>query len=204
MSTEYLNDLSKEQEFSFRNILRAALLATPLGIYISKYCFFSLGHQGDLGFLWVCALPILVIPLLVGGVIGLCIAIFSATLRDCIPLLLFAPLIILGFIFTLLPLPANQAEGHFYQHRAQYEAIVETARNGQFIGKMTPEAATFYAEVLQTDLLVMSFNPQDDFYNYVAYAEKVEDLRVVSACYSDGGVISQLADHWWLCFREWN
>lgn len=207
MSTNLLKVQSKEragQQSKHRGILRVILVAVPLGIYISKYAFFAIGHQGTLGIMWLCILPIILIPLILGCCAGLVISIYSAIRRDWIPLLVLFPLMIVGFVLPLLPLPMNATEQHFFNHQAEYETIVESARVRPFSGTESRLAGLFYAEVMKTDPLVVRFNPLNDFYTYVAYAEKIEDLRGVNACDSDGGIMAQLADHWWLCFREWN
>jgi hypothetical protein len=175
------------------------LFAIPIVVYIGKYVFFAIGNQGTMGIMALCLVPFILIPIGVVIAFEIFALIYAVVSKDIVPAICFVVLILLAIVLPLLPLPPSDTEKHFYDHKAQYQAIVDLAKQGKL-----PENAAFHAHLEKQNPLVILFNPFDDFYTYIAYAQKVEDLDKTDVCYYDGNIHSQIGDTWWMCFREWN
>jgi hypothetical protein len=190
---------SKNENRREKNFAYFMLFAVPIGTYVAKYIFFAVGNQGTLGLFGIVLLPLICIPIAVAIAFEISAIYYALYARDAIPAVGFVLLFVLAVWLPLPPLPPGDTENHFYSHRAEYEAVVPLAKSGQL-----PQNAPFHAHIEKQNPLVILFNPFDDFYNYIAYAQKREDLDQTDACYYDGGINSQIGDGWWLCFREWN
>jgi hypothetical protein len=175
------------------------LLGVPIGAYLAKYFFFALGNQGAMGPLGLFFLPLFAIILIVAVLIEIIAIAYAVVYRNALPALGFVLLLLLAIFLPPLPFPPSPTEQNFYANRADYEAVVALAKQGPL-----PKDAPFFAHIEKENPLVVLFNPYNDSYTYVAYAEKRDDLDKTDACYYDGGIHSQIGDTWWLCFREWN
>ncbi len=175
------------------------LIGIPICTYLVKYYFFALGNQGTLGPLALFFLPLVAIILVAAVLFEIVAIAYGLVYRNVRPALGFIVLFLLAIFLPLFPLPPSETEQNFYDHRTEYEAVVTLAKNGAL-----PKYAPFFAHIEKESPLVILFNPSNDNYIYVAYAETRDDLDKTDACYYDGGIHSQIGDTWWLCFREWN
>lgn len=125
---------------------------------------------------------------------------------------------VLGIVFTAwAPTPPTAVEVHFWQHQAQYEALVAQARAGQLPtspacgqafapppGAETLARACIYVSAPTDPVWMVEFTPAG-FYRPVVYIADPDQLeKTHSACHGDGVVFRHLTPNWHLCQRDWN
>ncbi|MFC1960204.1 hypothetical protein ACFLYO_05800 [Chloroflexota bacterium] len=135
--------------------------------------------------------------------------------RSLLPTILLSVGIYLA-IFIPLERPDTPEKLHFLEHRADYEAVVELARNGELIAEPDthsvfppPEeyfhvskAGSMYVYHYGERGLFVLFHPFTSFYFNVAYIE--HDESIGSRCDSDSVVEQKIDDHWYVCEVDWN
>lgn len=121
-------------------------------------------------------------------------------------------------IFIPLERPDTPEKLHFLEYRADYEAVVELARNGELSddpdshsGLLPPEefthvsaAGSIYVRNVNFNERGLSvlFHPFAPFYFNVTYLE--HDESIGSRCDSDSVVEQKIDDHWYVCEVDWN
>ena len=148
--------------------------------------------------------------------------VLTIRLRSPAPILVLIGGIFLAFQLPLLPRLPSREEHHFRDYRADYEAVVELARNDELLPSdecrdafLVPESLAHVsaADCLQVfhwnpHGLVVYFHPLREFYDLVAYVEFDDDAPnpcfYESERYSEPYVVEKIDAHWYLCTYSWN
>ncbi|MAU13529.1 MAG: hypothetical protein CL607_27170 [Anaerolineaceae bacterium] len=128
-------------------------------------------------------------------------------------------LMVAFFVVAALPMPERELLPetlHFQEHRSEYEAVVQLARNGSLesgqpdcpAGYLPPEEYAHVSEaacmgVSQSDTegLKVQFSPLDHtHYHVVVYSEPDKRIRECPGNYYIEEVID---DNWTVCFQDW-
>lgn len=173
------------------------LIIMNFTLYFAKYVLIASGYNGTSA--TVVILCPLVCLLMLPYVITMSYGIFALLKKKNLVLL---PSIIVIFWLTyslpLPPLPKGKDAKHFFQHRTDYEFIIEQAKSG----RLQENSDLFWRiEIISADPLVVALNPYD-VYGVVVYAEREEYLIGTLLCDINGRVYDQLGNHWWVCFVD--
>lgn len=190
------------------------ILITVIGIVRFACGIFLNNLRGPLGlFAIAICLPLLAIFVLFFiAVIVVSILLFRRT-HSLVPVgMLFAGIAVV-FLLPLPPRPSTPEEELFLAHRADFEYVVELARNNKLDHDLdnaswlkTPKDYEFvsakqsiFSYFSSEKGLYMEFEPFE-FYSPIIYVDVDND----KACSGDLNLEKKLADHWYVCQREWN
>ncbi len=160
------------------------------------------------GFLVLALAPIIVLALIALGAFVV-VTVSYAFRKKGHPLPIIV-LIVGGILSETAALPPSPAATAFYQHRSDYEALVEMARQHNLVhdgicqGAYSPPAKyrllTRDCVFVETRRgLAVSFEPPSSAY-VIAYAENLEALRTLIYCDGRHGIMkSQLDSSWYVC-----
>jgi hypothetical protein len=121
--------------------------------------------------------------------------------------------IVVVFLLPLPPAPITPEEELFWAHRSDFEHVVELARSdklehvinttGWFKPPKNYEFVSakqwIFSYITPEKGLYMEFEPFE-FYSPIIYVDVDSD----KACSGDLNLEKKLAEHWYVCQREWN
>ena len=196
-----------------RLLLPMLVMVVVIGIARYGWGYYLSRLRGPVGFtsIEVVCLPFFVVAAVIGGASLYAIVRSLRRTRSAIPMLVLALGTLLVFQVPLPEPPDTPEKLHFLDYRADYEAVVELARNGE-LEASAPECGTqfrppqalahvsgagcMFVSNLDNRGLVVFFHPLESFYHLVAYVE-FDDGEY--ACGRDPYVEQKIDDHWYVC-----
>jgi hypothetical protein len=194
------------------------MIGLSVGVVLGRYIWWTIFAKvrGPLGLL---AIP-LVCPFVCAG---LCFILASIGLhafavyqtRNVIPTVVLAAGVFIAFQIPMPARPDTPEKRHFLQHRADYEQVVEMARNRTLepvpsynLAFFPPQglehvsaAGYIYVYRLSSDTgFSVTFNPLERFYHPVVYNERTDTRQPCGG----GAVEQKIDDHWYVCQVDWN
>jgi hypothetical protein len=201
------------------------MLVSIIPLYLGRiWIYQSLeSERGPLGYAGLIFLPICCgALLLVVVLLGVVAAIIYRRTRKVTSILVFGGGIIIALIIPLpvLPRVVYAEEALFYAQRAQFEEVVNFARQDElecselgcdYYSRILPQEFSHLSEEghisvsreKQSGGLIVEFRPFT-FYYPVIYFEISEDVDLGwhSECWGTRGV-RELDEHWYLCMEDW-
>jgi hypothetical protein len=192
------------------SFLLFAIILLQIANYVWRYNKDEFIMDQGLGLLFtlIALAPFLLWLLIVVGVL-IVLTIHYAFIENgrVLPL---AVLIIGSLISQFLPLPPSSAELAFYIHSAEYERVVDLARQNQLgheenCGYMFSIPTEYKnltkecVEIVYDPALAMLFSPPNS-HRDIAYAEIPEALHKIDTCNGEfGSLFKKLNEHWYIC-----
>ena len=184
---------------------------TAIGIYLARSQWNKMPPLGMGGFILIFLMPLCCFPL--SFIAYHMLIAFQYGKKHWTPLSFLLGSIVIAMIYST---PPTFEEEIFFQHRADYEYLVELAHDNQLFHneecKATFAPPLGYEQLSADSCIWIEFSPTftvefmpRSFYRPLVFFDDPTKIEASDgACHSDGSIRKQVDAHWFICNRDPN